>query len=67
MLCNGRSQSIDEMKAVDEQWFEVVTLGNSGYLSTHRDTSTRKISNNDYKPAVTHEAVCYFGFIGECQ
>lgn len=66
-LCDGRSESIDEMKADGEAWSEVATLGDYGYLSQQQEKSTRRVSNNDYRPAVTHEAVCYFGFIGECE
>lgn len=35
-------------------------------LSVERATATRRVSNGDYSPAVTHVATCYLGFIGEC-
>lgn len=65
--CRNYSQMIDHMKSQDFPGAYVSTLGGAGSLTRHPEMSTREVSNNDYAPAVTHQAVCYLGFIGECR
>ncbi|WP_435744405.1 hypothetical protein [Microbacterium sp. PMB16] len=66
-LCERYLSAIDEMRALDEPGSYVATLGDYGSLSRTPELATRQVSNNDQKDAVTHEAVCYLGFIGECK
>lgn len=66
-LCTEYSSAIDEMKAQDGEGYYVATLGTYGNLHQTPETDTRQVSNDDYEPAVTHEAVCYLGFLGECE
>lgn len=66
-LCTDYGESIDQMKREDGDGWVVETLGSYGHLSRYPKTSTRRVSNEDFRPAVTHEAVCYLGFIGECE
>lgn len=66
-LCDGYLAEIDRMKGEGGWGYTVVTLGSWGHLSRLPETSTRQVSNNDYRPAVTHDAVCYLGFLGECK
>ncbi|AKV85405.1 hypothetical protein AKG07_02860 [Microbacterium sp. CGR1] len=66
-LCAEYSVAIDEMKAQDGDGYFVATLGSYGSLHRTPEIDTRQVSNDDYEPAVTHEAVCYLGFIGECE
>ncbi|WP_102191950.1 hypothetical protein [Microbacterium aurantiacum] len=65
-LCEDYLASIDEMKAAGTDGV-VASLGTYGHLHRTAEMSTREVSNDDYRPAVTHEAVCYLGFIGECE
>lgn len=67
LLCTDYSGAIDEMKAQDGDGYYVATLGTYGTLHQTPEIDTRQVSNDDYKPAVTHEAVCYLEFIGECE
>jgi hypothetical protein len=66
-LCDRYRARIDEKKAQDRAGWEVRTLSTSSYLNKYPETGERTVSNNDSRPAVTREAVCYLGFIGECQ
>ncbi|WP_164233680.1 hypothetical protein [Microbacterium hydrocarbonoxydans] len=66
-LCDEYSAAIEEMKAQDGDGYTVASLGSFGNLHRAAETATREVSNNDGRPAVTHEAVCYLGFIGECR
>lgn len=66
-VCDAYRNSIEDMKGKGGWGYYVSSLGGYGYLDSSPVTSTRKVSNNDYWPAVTHEAVCYLGFIGECK
>ncbi|MBO0979480.1 hypothetical protein [Microbacterium sp. SD291] len=65
-ICTEYSGAIDEMKAQDADGYYVASLGTFGSLHQSAETAMRDVSNEDYEPAVTHEAVCYLGFIGEC-
>ncbi|MCS3441486.1 hypothetical protein [Microbacterium phyllosphaerae] len=67
LLCTEYKSAIDEMKAQDGDGYYVATLGSYGNLHRSAEIDTRQVSNDDYEPAVTHEAVCYLGFIGECE
>ncbi|WP_407360651.1 hypothetical protein [Microbacterium sp. LBN7] len=66
-LCADYLAAVDEMRALDEPGSYVASLGDYGSLSRTAEIDTRQVSNNDQAPAVTHEAVCYLGFIGECE
>ncbi|WP_152642441.1 hypothetical protein [Microbacterium sp. SA39] len=66
-LCADYLSAIDEMRALDEPGSYVATLGDYGSLSRTAEIDTREVSNNDQQDAVTHEAVCYLGFLGECE
>ena len=66
-LCTEYSGAIDEMRAQDGDGYYVATLGTYGTLSRTPEIDTRQVSNDDYRPAETHEAVCYLGFLGECE
>lgn len=66
VTCNSYLRTIDEMKAEDRPGWVVSSLGGPGHLSRRAEVSSRKVGNDDYEPAVTHTAVCYLGFIGEC-
>lgn len=66
-LCSDYLAEIDRMRAEDTGDFIVATLGGWGSLHRTEEVSTRQVSNNDDKPAVTHKAVCYLGFLGECK
>lgn len=67
LLCTEYKSAIDEMKAQDGDGYYVATLGSYGNLHRAAEIDTRQVSNDDYEPAVTHEAVCYLEFIGECE
>lgn len=64
--CEAYSDNIDRMKEQGGSGWIVTSVGGFGHLNRSETTDTRRVSNNDYRPAVTHEAVCYLGFIGEC-
>ncbi|WP_157366251.1 hypothetical protein [Arthrobacter sp. Soil763] len=64
--CKSYLQNIDDMKAKDQPGWIVSGVGGPGHLSRRAEVSSRDVSNNDYEPAVTHSAVCYLGFVGEC-
>lgn len=66
-LCTEYRSAIDEMRALDEPGSYVASLGDYGSLSRTAEIDTRQVSNNDQQDAVTHEAVCYLGFLGECE
>lgn len=66
-LCTEYNGAILEMQAQDTPGSYVATLGTYGNLSRTPETDVRQVSNEDYRPAETHEAVCYLGFLGECE
>jgi len=66
-LCGRHRAEIDRMRSLDQEGYYVSALGGFGKLTRTPETATREVSNEDYEPAVTHEAVCYFEFIGECE
>lgn len=65
-VCDDYIASIDAMKAAGTDGV-VASLGTYGHLHRTAEVSTREVSNDDHRPAVTHEAVCYLGFIDECE
>lgn len=65
-LCESYVEEIDRMEAVGEYGSTVASLGGYGYLRSEPEYATRQVSNRDQRSAVTHEAVCYLGFVGEC-
>lgn len=65
--CDSRSQMIDNMQAKNSYGSYVSGLGGAGLFIAVPETETVDVTNNDYRPAVTHEASCYLGFIGECK
>lgn len=67
VLCAQHRTEIDRMRSLDQEGYIVAALGSFGHLTRTAETSTREVSNEDYEPAVTHEAVCYFEFLGECE
>ncbi|MFE7196109.1 hypothetical protein [Microbacterium oxydans] len=66
-LCGQHRAEIDRMRAEDSEGSVVASLGDFGHLTRTPEIATRQVSNNDYEAAVTHEAVCYLGFLGECE
>lgn len=66
-LCGQHRAEIDRMRSADSEGSVVASLGDFGHLTRTPETATRQVSNNDYEAAVTHEAVCYLGFLGECE
>lgn len=66
-ICSQHRAEIDRMIAADSEGTVVASLGDFGHLTRTPETATREVSNNDDEPAVTHEAVCYLGFLGECE
>ncbi|MFJ4224906.1 hypothetical protein [Microbacterium sp. NPDC089695] len=67
ILCDDYNGAILEMQAQDTPGSYVATLGTYGNLTRTPETDVRQVSNDDYRPAETHEATCYLGFIGECE
>jgi hypothetical protein len=63
-LCANYRSMIEVMQS--QSWSYVASLGGYGRLSAIPEEATRQVSNNDYRPAKTKEAVCYLGFLGEC-
>ena len=66
-LCGEHRAEIDRMRAEDSEGSVVASLGDFGHLTRTPEIATRQVSNDDYEAAVTHEAVCYLGFLGECE
>lgn len=66
-LCADYNTAILDMQAQDTPGSYVATLGTYGNLTRTPETDVRQVSNGDYRPAETHEAVCYLGFLGECE
>lgn len=64
--CDAYGTSIDGMRSDGGYGYIVTSLGGYGHLTRIPEMATRQVGNNDDRPAVTHEAVCYLGFLGEC-
>ncbi|MHC9045895.1 hypothetical protein ACYX8G_15020 [Microbacterium saperdae] len=65
-VCTEYLAAIDDMRSQGTDGV-VASLGSFGKLSRTAELATRQVSNEDYRPAETHEAVCYLGFLGECR
>lgn len=65
-ICAEYTSAIEDMRAQGTDGV-VASLGSFGNLERTPETATREVSNEDYRPAETHEAVCYLGFLGECR
>ncbi|MCK2036592.1 hypothetical protein KZC51_10635 [Microbacterium sp. SSW1-49] len=65
-VCDEYLAAIDDMRSQGTDGV-VASLGTFGNLSRTAELATRQVSNEDYRPAETHEAVCYLGFLGECR
>ena len=65
-VCDEYLAAIDDMRSQGTDGV-VASLGSFGNLERTPETATREVSNDDYRPAETHEAVCYLGFLGECR
>lgn len=63
-VCLRYSDEIERMKRISASF--VATVGGYGHLTRTAGTAPKRVSNRDYRAAVTHEAVCYLGFLGEC-
>ncbi len=64
--CDSYAAMIEHMKQEDEAGYYVCTLGSYGHLQRTSELAERRVSNEDERPAVTREAVCYLGFLGNC-
>ncbi|MEV4667166.1 hypothetical protein [Microbacterium sp. LWO12-1.2] len=65
-ICAEFTSAIEDMRSQGTDGV-VASLGSFGNLERTPETATREVSNEDYRPAETHEAVCYLGFLGECR
>ena len=65
-VCTEYLSAIDDMRSQGTDGV-VASLGSFGNLARTAELATRQVSNEDYRPAETHEAVCYLGFLGECR
>lgn len=65
--CNMYLAMINDMKSQSWSYLASIPSNPWGSLSVIAEEATRSVSNNDYRPAQTHEAVCYLGFLGECK
>ncbi|WP_159600878.1 hypothetical protein [Agromyces humi] len=65
-LCDRHYDMTQKMKAdgASNEWAIVETLGGWGRLSRSENTDSVKVID---QPEVSHEAVCYLGFLGECE
>lgn len=59
-LCNRYAEMISEMQAEDGPGYYVSSLGSWGYLHSTLETDRQLVGRE------THDAVCYYGFLGEC-
>ena len=59
-LCNRYSDMISEMQAEDGPGSYVASLGSWGHLNARPETERVRVGYE------SHEAVCYYGFLGEC-
>ena len=65
-VCDAYGSEIDRMKKIGRYGWTVRSVGGYGFLRSTQEVRTRQVSNEDYRPAITHEATCYLRFIGEC-
>ncbi|WP_157537138.1 hypothetical protein [Nocardioides sp. Root190] len=65
--CDGYGKMIDEMRNADSGPDDYVSsLGYYGLLTKYALLDVTRTLTVEPKPARTHEAVCYLGFVGEC-
>jgi hypothetical protein len=64
--CSSYLSMIYDMQS--QSWSYLASIGNPawGTLGVVAEEATMQVSNNDYRAAETHSAVCYLGFLGEC-
>lgn len=60
LLCGRYSEMISDMQAKDGPGYYVSSLGSWGHLHSSPETEYVQVGYE------SHEAVCYFGFLGEC-
>ncbi len=65
-VCETSREAWDWLLEMDMTGFVIDQVADQNHLTSTPEIATRQVSNEDYVPAVTHEAVCYAGFIGEC-
>lgn len=65
-VCEASREDWDWLLGMDLTGFVVDQVAEMNRLTSTPEVATRQVSNEDYVPAVTHEAVCYAGFLGEC-
>lgn len=66
--CDDYEDMLDDMKSkghLGSPYWYVSTLGSGDKLSSYMHYDT--VSNHDYRPEKHHEAICWFGFLGECK
>lgn len=66
-LCEDYKLQVDRMELTGDFRSSVVLAGDYGSLASTAEVAARMVSNGDFRPAVTHDAVCYLGFLGECR
>ena len=66
-ICGQYRTEITTMQRDAQAGWVVSSLGGHGKLRVKTVKKKIRVSNNDYRPAVTHTASCYFGFVGECE
>lgn len=59
-LCNRYSDMISDMQAEDRPGYYVASLGSWGHLNARPETERVRVGYE------SHDAVCYYGFLGEC-
>lgn len=65
-VCDHRRSWIQKEKKRDTRGYTVSSLGSPAF-ARYPLTDVRRVSNHDYRAAETHQAVCYLGFLGECE
>lgn len=67
-LCSDYKNAIDDMQnRPNRRSLSVASLGSiQKRLETSKEIITEKVSNNDYEPAKTEPAYCFFGVIWDC-
>ncbi|WP_165310842.1 DUF2510 domain-containing protein [Microbacterium protaetiae] len=65
-ICDDYRDDIERMREAGQEGAVVGTAGTYGHLEQTPHLGTRTVSNHDGRSAISHPAVCYLGFIGEC-
>ena len=67
-LCSDYLEMIDEMEAENPEYGSYVEgLGDWGRLAYAPILTTEQVSNDDYRPAKTRDAICILWVFGECK